>query len=335
VRLEDDEFKVRVAQQQGLLENAQAKLAELEAGSRPEEIGEAKAMLDASKAQLANAQSNLDRLKKLDQDRNVSRQEIDDAETLLRSRQAQVDAQQHRVDLVVAGPRKEQIAAAKATVHQLEGSLAQAQLDLDNTIIRAPMDATVLSRNVEVGEFVTTGFVGDRGAKGYVLSIADLNDLRVDLDIDQNSFAKVQSHQSCWITTDAYPDRRYDGTVDLISPEANRQKATIQVRVKVLHPDELLKPDMNATVYFRSVGKASATQEKPLIRVPKAALREGGAVFVVADGRAVRRSITIGQSSATGEVQVRQGLVGGEDLIVDAPSTLQNGDRVSIREHGN
>ena len=118
----------------------------------------------------------------------------------------------------------------------------------------------MLERNVEVGEFVTNGFVGDRGAKGYVVSIADLNDLRVELDISQNDFAKVSPHQPCWIVTDAYPDKKYKGVVDLISPEANRQKATVQVRVKVLDPDELLKPDMNATVSFLAPATMPTTQ---------------------------------------------------------------------------
>ena len=78
---------------------------------------------------------------------------------------------------------------------------------------------------MEVGEYVTTGFVGEGGAKGYVVSLADLNDLRVELDISQDDFAKVSREQKCQVTTDAYPDRKYEGEVDLIAPEANRQKA--------------------------------------------------------------------------------------------------------------
>src|SRR4029079_11042225 len=180
------------------------------------------------------------------------------------------------------GPRKEQIDAQRATVRQLEGSLSLSMVELNNTVIRSPISGTVLERNVEVGEFVTTGFVGDRGAKGYVVSIADLTDLRVELDVSQNDFAKVSPNQPCWIVTDAYPDKKYQGVVDLISPEANRQKATVQVRVKVLNPDELLKPDMNATVSFLSprratsgptTGEAGAAPERPVIRVPATALR--------------------------------------------------------------
>ena len=338
VRLEDDEFKARVAQQQGTLENAQARLAELEAGSRPEEIAEALAGVDQAKAELANAESNLKRLKELDTSRIISRQETDDAETLVRSRQAFVEARQQRLNLIKAGTRKEQIAAQRATIRQLEGSLAQATIDLDNTIIHSPVDATVLTRNVEVGEFVTTGFVGDRGAKGYVLSIADLNDLRVELDVSQNDFAKVEPQQPCWITTDAYPDRKYDGVVDLISPEANRQKATVQVRVKVLKPDELLKPDMNATVSFLSKAKLAAARasstvpgaQRPAIRVPVGAIRDG-AVFVVESGLAIKRpNATSGEPAADGQIEIRKGLVGGEDVIVSLPETLKDGDKVRI-----
>ena len=99
-------------------------------------------------------------------------------------------------------------------------------------MIRAPVTGTILERAVEKGEFVTTSFVGERGAKGYVVSLADLNDLRVELDINQNDFAKLGARQRGTITMDAYPDRRYEGVIDEISPEANRQKATVQVKVR-------------------------------------------------------------------------------------------------------
>ena len=244
VRLEDDEYKARVAQQKGQLDNARARLAELEAGNRPQEIASAQAQLDRATIEAENAERNYKRLSEI-RGRTTSQNELDEAEANARGRRAQVDYQRQQLELMKAGMRKEQIDAQRATVAQLDASLAMMQIDLDNTVIRSPLDATILERNVEQGEFVTTGFVGDRGAKGYVVSIADLNDLLVDLDISQNDFAKVSEDGACWITTDAYPDKKYQGVVDLISPEANRQKATVQVRVKVLDPDELLKPDMN------------------------------------------------------------------------------------------
>ena len=89
------------------------------------------------------------------------------------------------------GPRKEQIDALRGQVEQAKGAVAFAETALANTVIRAPVTGTILERVVEKGEFVTTSFVGDRGAKGYVVSLADLNDLEVELDISQNDFAKL------------------------------------------------------------------------------------------------------------------------------------------------
>lgn len=333
VRLEDDEYKARAAQEQGVLDNAKAKLAELEAGARPQEILQVQAALNQAQAELTTAEISLKRLTDVQNSTAVSRQQLDDAEGLVRSRQAQVDSRKQLLELTKAGPRKEQIDAQRATVRQLEGGFAMAQIDLSNTVIRSPIAATVLERNVDVGEFVTTGFVGDRGAKGYVVSIADLNDLRVELDISQNDFAKVQMKQPCWIVTDAYPDKKYEGVVHLISPEANRQKGTVQVRVKVLNPDAFLKPDMNATVSFLSAGNSATTQSgaavQPTLRIPASAVRDG-AVFVLEDGKAVKRPVTVGQTSAKGEIEIRKGLIGGEDLIVSPPADLKDGAAVKM-----
>jgi HlyD family secretion protein len=335
VRLEDDEYKARVVQAQGQLDNAKARLAELEAGSRPQEIAQMQAQLDQIKVELATAERNHKRLKDVPTGQVISRTEVDDAQALVESRRAQVDAATQQLALIKEGPRKEQIAAQKATVSQLQGFVDQAMVDMDNTVIKSPLTSTVLERNVEVGEFVTTGFVGDRGAKGYVVSIADLNDLLVELDINQNDFAKVQQDQPCWITTDAYPDRKYDGKVERISPLANRQKATVLVQVRVLKPDGKLKPDMNATVSFLAVA-AGGGGSKPAVdvpaapRVPASAVR-GGAVFVVENGKAVRRLVTVGMTALNGDVEIKQGLIGGEDLIVRPPENLREGDKVVVQ----
>jgi len=138
----------------------------------------------------------------------------------------------------------------------------------------------VLERNVEKGESVTTGFVGDKGAKGYVVSLANLNDLQVELDINQNDFARLVRKQKRTITTDAYPDRKYDSVIDEIAPEANRQKATVQVKVKVLAPDDFLRPDMNASVAFyndepKTTSPAVATKSVVFVAIGSSAGRYG------------------------------------------------------------
>ena len=112
------------------------------------------------------------------------------------------------LELSKLGPRKEAIDQVRGQITQAKGGLSFYETQLSNTIITAPVTGTILERNVERGEFVTTGFVGDRGAKGYVVSIADLSDLKVELDINQNDFAKLRKGTRGSVTTDAYPDRR-------------------------------------------------------------------------------------------------------------------------------
>ena len=211
------------------------------------------------------------------------------------------------------------------------GMMEYAQTQLDNTVIRAPVSGTILERAVEKGEFVTNGFVGDRGAKGYVVTLADLNDLQVELDINQNDFARLHMTQKGVVTTDAYPDRKYGGVIAEMSPKADRQKATVQVKVKVLHPDEYLRPEMNASVAFLSDQKPGATgsSARPLIVVPASAVKSD-AVFVVLDGRAVRKTVKTGGANSQG-VQIREGLIGGEDLVVNPPASLKDGDRVRVK----
>ncbi len=205
-------------------------------------------------------------------------------------------------------------------------------MQLDNTVIRAPIDGTILERNVEKGEFVTTGFVGDKGAKGYVVSIANLRDLQVELDINQNDFAKLGPKQPGIVTTDAYPDRKYEGAITEISPEANRQKATVQVKVKILQPDDYLRPEMNASVAFYSPEKPGAAQaeSKPLVTVPTSAVRDG-AVFEVVGGKALRKTVKVAGTTSQG-VEVTEGLIGGEDVIVNPPAALKDGQKVRPKQ---
>src|SRR5580698_5190308 len=282
VRLEDDEYRAQLQQAKGNLENLQANLQRALNGSRPEEVAKAKADLDNAKANETNAKVTLDRTKKLVEEGVLSKQALDDAQAKYDSMVAQTISFFRTYDLAKLGPRKEDIDAARGLVEQARGQVALAETQLSNTIIRAPVNGTILERNVEKGEFVTTGFVGDKGAKGYVVSIADLNDLKVEIDVNQNDFAKLGPHQKGIITTDAFPDRKYDGMIDEVSPEANRQKATVQVKVKVLHPDQYLRPEMNASVAFVSDAKpasASGEIQKPSVVVPMSAVRSGS-VFV-------------------------------------------------------
>ena len=334
VRLEDEEYRAQLQQTRGQLTNLQARLAEFEAGSRPEEIAAARANVEQARAELDNARINLDRVRKLFAEGVFPKSQLDDAEAQYRSLEARVNSLQKTFELVRIGPRQEQIDAVRGQVMQAKGAVTFAETQLENTVIKAPVTGTILERNVEAGEFVTTGFVGDRGAKGYVVSLADLNDLEVELDISQSDFNKLSGpRQRAAVTVDAYPDKRWDGVIYQISPEADRQKATVQVKVKILNPDEFLRPEMNASVAFLSEAKPGAASggpaAAPTLYVPAAAVHNGR-VFVVVNGKAVAREVRTGGTSSQG-LRVESGLSGGEDVILNPPAELKDGASVAVK----
>ncbi len=331
VRLEDAEYRAQLMESTGNLQSLQARLAAMEAGSRPEEIERAEGDLAEAKSRLRDAELELGRVRRLHAEEVASDAERDRARNDYEALQGRVESLENTMELLRIGPRQEDIDAARADVKRAQGRVAYNQTLVDATVIRAPVTGTVLERNVEVGELVTTGFVGDRGAKGYVVAMADLDDIQVELDISQNDFARVYMDQFAVIATDAYRDRDYDGQVVEISPEANRQKATVQVKVQILEPDRLIRPEMNANVSFLArpegepAGGGGAPQ--PRVSIPITALVDGSSVFVVVGGVAEKRSVTV--ATSTGDtVEIDRGLSGGEDIVLSPPEDLEDGDRV-------
>ncbi len=329
VRLESGEYQAKVQEAAGQVNYLKAKLNELINGSRPEEIAKAGADMAEVNAQLENARISLERTRKLFDEKVLSRQALDDATEKFNEEQARFQSLERAYALTRVGPRSEEIAAARGQLEQAEGTLTYARTQHQNTVIRAPITGTILERNVEPGEFVTTGFVSDNGARGYVVSLADLHQLQVQLDISQNDFSRLAPDQRGVVTTDAYRDRRYEGLIEEISPVANRQKATVEVKVKILNPDRFLRPDMNASVAF----VASAEQRKtssavPVVSIPKSAIRDQG-VFVVADDKAVFRKVQVGVASGEA-VHIAGGLQSGEQVIASPPAGLKDGQAVKI-----
>lgn len=331
VRLEDDEFRARLRQSEGNLAALKARLAELEAGSRPEEIAQSQALLEEARADLAEAKVDYERTEKLASSGVVAAQDLDRAEARYNSQVARVESLDRAFELVRIGPRQETIDAVRGQVRQAMGQLDYDRTLLEATLIRAPVDGTILERNVEMGEFVTTSFVGERGAKGYAVSLADLDDIQVELDISQDDFSKLRMGQEAVVTTDAFRDREYEGEIVEISPEADRQKATVQVKVQILDPDDFLRPEMNANVAFLSDQATGPAGEQGAgaVRIPASAIRDGK-VFLLVDGQAVARDVEV-RRTGSGEAEVVSGLTGGEDLIVSPPEGLSDGDPVQRR----
>jgi len=335
VRLEDEEFRAQYEQAKGAADNARAYLQELQNGSRPEEIQQARHNLDEARATLVNDQITLNRTRELAESGVVSKQNLDDATARFNADQERVNSLEKAFDLAKIGPRAEEIARAKGALQQAEGAEAYAKSMLDATLIRAPVSGTILERTAEKGELITAQFASaaEGGPQGSVVALADLKDLQVELDIAQDDFSKLGPKQKGVVTVDAYPDRKYDGEIHEISPEANRQKATVQVKVQILNPDEYLRPEMNATVKFLANENKSASAAAPSgVLLPASAVRDRDGkkvVYLAFNGKALVREVQIISQRSSGFLV--KGLNGGESVITSAPANLKDGDKIKIK----
>jgi HlyD family secretion protein len=331
VRLEDQEFRAQYEQAAGAAESARAQLLQLEHGSRPEEIQQTDHNLSEAKATAANDKISLDRIKKLSDDGVMSRQALDDATAKYESSQQRAHSLEQSYQLAKLGPRAEEIARAKGALMQAEGQAAYAKSQLDATVIRAPITGTILDRSVEKGELLTGQFAATARP---VFSLANLKDIQVELDIAQDDFARLGPKQKGIVTVDAFPDRTYHGVIAEISPEANRQKATVQIKVQILDPDEYLRPEMNSTVKFIADEPAqkSGSSGPAGVFVPTSAVRDASGkkvVFIVFKGKALQRDVRV-VAQRSGGLLV-EGLVGGEDVITAGPADLKDGDKIKIK----
>lgn len=334
VRLEDDEFRAQFEQAKGAADSARAYLEELQHGSRPEEIAQAQHNLDEARATAANDKITLDRTHELYAQGVMSKQSLDDAQAKYDSDQQRSNSLNQSFQLSKIGPRPEEIARAKGQLTQAEGQEEYARSLLDATVIRAPVSGTILDRTAEKGELITAQFASsaEGGPQGSVVTLADLNDIQADLDIAQDDFAKLTPHQKAVVSVDAFPDLHWNGVIAEVSPEANRQKATIEVKVQILDPDSHLRPEMNTTVRFIADDKGKGSSQAAGAYVPSAGIRDDSGqkyVLIAFDGKAMRRDVKI-LSQRSGGALV-SGLNGGESIITAAPDDLKNGDKINIK----
>lgn len=144
-----------------------------------------------------------------------------------------------------------QLDAARAAVKQFEGARDLAQTYLDWTVIRSPVDGVIMEKLVNPNELVVPqSFGGTRGPSTALIAVADPKDLQVEIDLNETDLSKVSMNQKCRVSPEAYPDRTYEGRVAEIAPEADRQKGTLQVKVRVVSPDQFLTPELSAKVEF-------------------------------------------------------------------------------------
>jgi len=223
--------------------------------------------------------------------------------------------------------RAAEAATASASVGQAEAALEQARVALEYTTLRAPRRGVILAKFKEVGEIaVPGGFAGS----GDLIRMANLDDLRGQVDVTESELAKIRLGQRAELVPDAYPDRRYRAHVVKLYPQVDRQKGTLRIEVQIEEPDDLLWPDMSARITFLEP-LATATGH-PGVLVPRSAIRgtpEAPFAWQVTDRHVHRVPLTLGKDFGD-QVQVAKGLEGGETLVVgEPPRELKEGEAVT------
>ena len=281
-------------------------IARLESADYQAALGASKANLGQYEAQLAQARRELVRTQALRTQNIVADVELENAQT--------------KVDVLAA-----QLGSARAQV-----KLSQA--NLENTFVRAPFGGTVLRRDAEVGEIVAPSGAGGGLTRTAIVTMADLNTLEVEVDVNEAYIAQVSNAQPARITLDAYPDTSFTGRVRQVVPTADRQKATVLVKVSILDRDSRILPEMGAKVVFTTREDAALTAAPRRVLVPASAVvraNDATRVWVVEDG--VARSVTVDVGPQHQEqVEIRSGLSGGESVVLAPPATLKDGLRVKL-----
>lgn len=250
-RLDEAELRVEYERANATLELARNAFLELERGSRPEEIAQARSDLAEAEAQLLQLEAEWKRSGQLRVRQVLSEQEYELAQSRYRAMNRRVERLRFALKLTEMGPREERIAMARAQVRQAEADLTKVQRRLDGCTIRAPISGTILKKNSEAGNLVNP--VSSRGSYS-LCELADLTNLEADLLIHERDFSRVRLGQMCTVRTEAFPDRTYEGVVARVLPMADRNKGAIPVRVQVRVPPEeegvYLRPEMGVMVAF-------------------------------------------------------------------------------------
>lgn len=225
------------------------------------------------------------------------------------------------------------LALALGEARTAERALALSQRLLDDTIIRAPFAGVVVSKDAQPGETISPVSAGGGFTRTGIATIVDMDSLEIEVDVNEAFINRVRQGQPAEAVLDAYPDWRIPASVISIVPTADRQKATVKVRIGFEEFDPRILPEMGVQVWFlEQAGPADGAAEYGrTVSIPQGALRgETGSqyVFVVRDGRAERRMVQVGQRRG-GEIEVLAGLAGGETVVTRAAGELADGARVA------
>jgi len=295
-------------------------LARLDDSDAQRRLYAAKSQRDATSAliaslevNLANAEREFRRQEDLEKQGYTSTQALDLARTTAESLRAQIAA------------TKEQVRAADAQIQV-------AQQDVDNCTVRAPFAGVVVSKDAQRGEMVSPISAGGGFTRTGIATIVDMDSIEIEVDVNESYIARVEPGQRVEAMLDAYPDWRIPAQVRTVIPTADRQKATVKVRISFDKLDPRILPDMGVKVSFLAAEQPSGQAPARAV-VAREAVREAESktvVFLFRDGKLERRAVSLGAARGT-DVDVTAGLTPGDQVVVKGPAGLRDGQRVKVK----
>jgi RND family efflux transporter MFP subunit len=269
--------------------------------------------LEQAKAELSDAMLSFNRIKDLYKQGFVSKANYDAAEARYKKAIAAVEA-------------------AEASVKASTAALQASEVTLEYTLIRAPFDAVVLTKNADIGDIVTPiGAAAD--AKAAVVTIADMGSLQVEVDVSESNIHQVKTGQPCEILLDALPESRFRGVVHMIVPTADRTKATVLVKVRFIDKDKRILPEMSAKVAFLS-REIADNEYKPLTALKREALITRSSknfVFLIKENRAIETPVAVGEELGD-MVKVLSGVKAGDRVVLKPLDKIKDGSKIKISE---
>jgi RND family efflux transporter MFP subunit len=300
-------------------------LATLDDSDTKRALDSAKADRDASQAAIADFQVQLKfaqiQLRRADQLQKAGVQ----TQEYLDSASTNADSLKAKIEL------------AKQQVQSSEARIREAQQAVDNCVITAPYDGIVVSKDAQVGEMVSPISAGGGFTRTGIATIVDMNSNEIEVDVNESYIARVKDRQKVTAILDAYPNWEIPSHVRTVIPTADRQKATVKVRISFDKLDPRILPDMGIKVTFLSdepVKKADADAPVVVALLPSDALHEESGkkvVFLVKNDRLERRAVSVG-STAGSQTEILSGIVAGDAVVVKGPANMQDGLAVQIKK---
>lgn len=334
--LDGKDLEQEAAEARANYELARANFTKLESGSRREDVAEARARVDALLLSKEKAGREAARSKSLFEAGFLSAQALDQAETEHLVGAKNLEAARQALLRVEAGPREEEIVMAGAALAAARARWVSATNRLGYATIKAPVSGRVLRKFSDVGDFVSPGVPYLEGydtlaAGSPVVSLADLGKQEISADINETDIGKVRLRQPVDVSPNAFPDEVFHGFVTQISPRADKNKNTIEVKATIERSARVLPYDMSVKVAY--LEEPSATPRPRGVRIPSTAVVERGGkqfVFVVSDSRAVQRAVELGVRDQD-MVLVQSGLVDGDRVIASRLDDVTDGKRIALK----